>query len=180
MARITKDPLLGVAQVILALGVVLLIFVAAMMLIGLGAALTVARDELIAELAAAGAPGSAYWALVAILVLFGAAMVAGVRFLLELGNIVKSVDGGDPFEPANADRLQRMGWLATAVLAITVALGSITAWVERVSGEAARDMPLDADFGFGGGGVLLILVLFILARVFRHGAAMREELEGTV
>ena len=29
-------------------------------------------------------------------------------------------------------------------------------------------------------GFLIVLVLFILARVFRHGAAMREDLEGTV
>ena len=29
-------------------------------------------------------------------------------------------------------------------------------------------------------GILLALVLFILARVFREGAAMRSELEGTV
>ena len=27
---------------------------------------------------------------------------------------------------------------------------------------------------------LLVVILFILARVFRHGAAMREDLEGTV
>ena len=39
---------------------------------------------------------------------------------------------------------------------------------------------LRADFGFSGGGLLLMLVLFILARVFRRGAEMREELEGTV
>jgi Fe-S cluster assembly ATPase SufC len=29
-------------------------------------------------------------------------------------------------------------------------------------------------------GILLVIILFILARVFRHGAAMREDLEGTV
>ena len=28
--------------------------------------------------------------------------------------------------------------------------------------------------------VLMVIVLFILARVFKHGAAMREDLEGTV
>ena len=29
-------------------------------------------------------------------------------------------------------------------------------------------------------GILMVIILFILARVFRHGAAMREDLEGTV
>ena len=36
------------------------------------------------------------------------------------------------------------------------------------------------DGGLDGGSILLTLILFILARVFRHGAAMREDLEGTV
>jgi hypothetical protein len=34
--------------------------------------------------------------------------------------------------------------------------------------------------GISFGGFLLALVLFILARVFRKGTEMREELEGTV
>ena len=28
--------------------------------------------------------------------------------------------------------------------------------------------------------ILLVIILFILARVFRHGASMRADLEGTV
>ena len=43
MSRSTKDPLLNVASVILAFGVVLFIFVAALVLIGLGGVLTVQR-----------------------------------------------------------------------------------------------------------------------------------------
>ncbi len=34
--------------------------------------------------------------------------------------------------------------------------------------------------GISGNGLLLMLILFILARVFRKGAEMRAELEGTV
>ena len=34
--------------------------------------------------------------------------------------------------------------------------------------------------GGDGSGVILVLVLFVLARVFRKGTEMREELEGTV
>ena len=55
---------------------------------------------------------------------------------------------------------------------------SLATWIKAVSGEAAND--IDVDVGLDGGGILLILVLFILARVFRQGSAMREELEGTV
>ena len=36
------------------------------------------------------------------------------------------------------------------------------------------------DSGFDVNGLLLMLILFILARVFRKGADMRAELEGTV
>jgi hypothetical protein len=102
-----------------------------------------------------------------------------MRFLLELGGIVKSVERGDPFEPANADRLSRMGWIAVAGYAIATVIGSIAAWIKSVAGEAGNHIDVD-DVGLDGGGILLILVLFILARVFRHGAAMREDLEGTV
>jgi galactitol-specific phosphotransferase system IIC component len=50
-------------------------------------------------------------------------------------------------------------------------------WLASVAKEAHADVRTDLDLG---GSLLLPLVLFILARVFRHGAAMREELEGTV
>ena len=178
MSRSTKDPLLNVASVILALGVVLFIFVAAMVLIGLGAVLTVQRAELLARLAEAGAPDSAYWAIVVVLVLVEALMIIALRFVLELSGIVKSVGRGDPFEPANADRLWRMGWLTVAAHAAAIPAGAIGVWIKSVSGEAGKT--LDVEINLGSGGVLLILTLFILARVFRHGAVMREDLEGTV
>lgn len=174
-----NDWLLAAAKVILALGVALLIFVVAMVLIGIGALLTVQRGEILADLARAGAPDSAYWAVVAALVLIGGLMLLALRFVLELSDIVRSVDKGDPFEPANARRLQRMGWLTVGLYALGLLLGAIVAWIRTVA-EDAGPLDVDADFDLGGGGILLILTLFVLARVFRHGAAMREELEGTV
>ena len=178
MPRLTKDPLLAAAHVLLVLFVVLLIFVIAMLLIGLGAVLTVGRGELLAELAKVGAPPeSAFWAIVAIMLLAEAMLFAALRFTLELRGIVRSVEHGDPFEPANADRLARMGWLTVATYGLAIVTGAIAAWIKSVA-EGAGD--LDVDFGLGGGGIMLILVLFILARVFRQGAQMREELEGTV
>jgi hypothetical protein len=38
----------------------------------------------------------------------------------------------------------------------------------------------DIGFGLSPAGVAFVLLLFILARVFRQGAAMRDDLEGTV
>ena len=49
--------------------------------------------------------------------------------------------------------------------------------LEKASADAAS-ISVDADFSTNG--LLLALVLFILARVFRTGAKMREDLEGTV
>lgn len=179
MSKWKSDPLLAAAKVILSLGIVMFIFVMAMVLIGIGALLTVQRGEILAELARAGAPDSAYWAVVAALVLIGGLMFVGLRFVLELLGVVRSVDQGDPFEPANARRLERMGWLTVGGYALGLVLGAIAAWIGTVAGDAGP-LDVDTDFDLGGGGILLILTLFILARVFRHGAAMREDLEGTV
>ena len=178
MTRLKSDPLLAIAKVILALCIALFVFLAAMMVIGLGAMLTVGRSEVLAELAAEGVPANAYWAIAVVLVLLAGLFLAVLRFLLELNGIVKSVDRGDPFEPGNADRLSRMGWIAVGGYVLATGIGAIAAWIHSVAGEAGRD--LDVNIGLDGGGVVLIIVLFILARVFRQGAAMREDLEGTV
>ena len=174
-----RDPLLAAAKVILTLAVVMCVFVIAMVLIGTGALLTVQRAEIVASLAQAGAPGSAYWAVVAALVLIGGVMALALRFVLELGGIVRSVDRGDSFEPANAQRLQRMGWLAVGLYALGLVIRAIGAWIQSVAGDAGG-LDVAAEFDLGGGGIILILTLFVLARVFRQGTAMREELEGTV
>lgn len=173
-----KDPLLATAQVLIALFVVLMIFVMAMLLIGEGALLTVSRGEVMAELAAAGAPASAYWAIVGLLPLIAGILGLLLRFALELGGIIRTVGEGDPFQPANADRLSRMGWLMVGVYALGFVIGPLAAWLASLT-EKVESLG-DVNIDFGGGGIFLILVLFILARVFRHGAAMREELEGTV
>ena len=64
--------------------------------------------------------------------------------------------------------------LAVLALAVALAAGALTIWLE----ESTKDF--EANFDISIGGILLPLVLFILARVFRRGAEMREELEGTV
>lgn len=178
MSKTTKDPLLGSAKVLVMVFIGLLAFTGIMVAIGIGACLTVARGELFAKLAEAGAPEGTYWAVLAILLGIEGLLFIAFRFLLELRGIIRSVDAGDPFRPENADRLSRMGWLTVAAYAVALPLGGLAAWVQRVAEQAGGE--LEFDVNFDGGGILLILVLFILARVFRHGALMREELDGTV
>ncbi|MCB2079608.1 MAG: DUF2975 domain-containing protein [Novosphingobium sp.] len=98
------------------------------------------------------------------------------RFFLHLLRIVRSVGEGDPFVPANADRLTAMAWLMLAINVIGLPLAALGAWIAATVGEE----PGTADVGVDFGGLLLILTLFILARVFRHGTQLREDLEGTV
>ena len=102
-----------------------------------------------------------------------------IWFLVLLRRIVNTVGEGDPFVPENADRLSRMGWIAVGTQLLAIPMGAMVLWLAEVFKEA-DDIHVDADMGIDGGAIVLILVLFILARVFRRGAAMREDLEGTV
>ena len=106
-----------------------------------------------------------------------AVLLAGAFWFVHLlGRIVDTVGEGDPFIPANADRLRTMGWLALAIQLLTLPIG-VT--VVRIA-KAVEDSPSDTSFDLDFTGLVLVLILFVLARIFRKGAAMREELEGTV
>ena len=97
-------------------------------------------------------------------------------FVHMLGRIVDTVGDGDPFIPANADRLRTMAWVALTIQLATLPIGATALWVTR----QVKDNPSNLDFDLSFTGLVLVLILFILARVFRRGAEMREELEGTV
>jgi hypothetical protein len=113
--------------------------------------------------------------------LIGFAIVAALFvFFGKLRAIINTVGEGDPFVPPNAERLSLMAWLMLGVqLLVWAAIPFALQLVDfvRVFGE---DSDIKIDGGFDVSGILLIIILFILARVFRHGAAMREDLEGTV
>ena len=114
-----------------------------------------------------------------IIVLLAAVVALGIWFLLLLRQIVGTVAAGDPFIGDNATRLSRMGWIALGAQAAAIPLAGAVIWIAGMV-EDHDSVRLDHDVGFDFGGVILVLVLFILARVFRQGAAMREDLEGTV
>lgn len=100
-------------------------------------------------------------------------------FFGKLRAIIRTVGEGDPFVPENADRLSFMAWLLLAVQVLMLpaaGLGLILAkWADEIE---HADITIDAGLDLTG--ILMVIVLFILARVFKHGAAMREDLEGTV
>ncbi len=181
MKKLSADPLLAAAQILLIFLIGVLGFAILMMAIGLPA-LVIFQDEVVAGMAAEGVANGADLILPIALVLAGAIGLIGlaVYFLVLLRRIVSSVGEGDPFAPVNADRLSRMGWVALAGQIAALPIGAVVAWIAVQVGDQVENIHIDEEMGVSLSGLLLILVLFILARVFRHGAAMREDLEGTV
>jgi hypothetical protein len=94
--------------------------------------------------------------------------------LKKLLGIINSVEHGDPFILQNAARLRAIGWLMVAVQLI----GFPLAFAARATADLFGKHDVGLDFSLNG--LLAILLVFILADVFKRGAEMREELEGTV
>lgn len=101
------------------------------------------------------------------------------RFVQLLGRIIDSVAKTDPFNLANSRRLHEMAWLALAFQLIALILHSRGGDI-RIIHINGVEVLFSSAGGISLHGFLLALVLFILARVFRKGADMRDELEGTV
>lgn len=177
------DPLLTAAQLLLFFFIGVLGLCAALVAIGVPATV-IFQDRILAEVAAKGVPASPelIGALLMILTCVFAIMALGVCFMELLRRIVRTVGTGDPFIPENAERLSRMGWIGVAAHLVMLPLGGVAMWLMQLVEDtpAAEDIKFDLDFGLDFSGILLILILFILARVFRKGAEMREDLEGTV
>ena len=94
--------------------------------------------------------------------------------LSRLRAIVDTVRDGDPFVAANARRLQTIAWAYLGLELLHLGVGVVAA----SSGSSAQ--PLDVNWRFSVTPWVAVLLLFVLARVFDHGARMRADLEGTV
>jgi hypothetical protein len=81
---------------------------------------------------------------------------------------------GDPFVTENAHRLTRIGWLLLIVQAVSL----VTSLVYAAMPETLKHVWL--FLGPSPVGLLGILLVFVLARIFRSGSEMRADLEGTV
>jgi hypothetical protein len=94
--------------------------------------------------------------------------------LKALLTIVESVRGGDPFSADNAARLRTIAW---ALLGLELLHLLVSAIASAVSTE---EVPLHLEGGVTLTGWLAIMLLFVLAQVFREGTRLRDDLEGTV
>lgn len=105
------------------------------------------------------------------IVLIGLAGAAIVHTILRrLLAIVDTVRVGDPFILQNAQRLNAIAWSIAALEGLRLIVAAIAA----VVWEPGK---LDA---FSLAAWLSVLLMFVLAGVFAHGAQMRADLEGTV
>src|SRR5688572_27786375 len=94
--------------------------------------------------------------------------------LNRLLSIVETVRAGDPFIIENARRLQTIAITLLGMQLLHVVIGFIAA---RTRSEVQQ---LDIDWSFSITPWIAVLLLFVLSRVFEHGARMRADLEGTV
>jgi hypothetical protein len=176
-----RDPLLAAAKVTVWFFTAVFTIVGALILLMVPVVL-VMQDRILAEMRGKGmaVDGGTIGAILLVLIGVAALLALMVWFLLTLRRIVNSVRDGDPFAPINAARLARMGWIALGGQLAAMPVGAMVLFLNSTLGDQHGDLKIHGDFGFSGGGILLVLILFILARVFRHGAAMRDDLEGTV
>ena len=88
--------------------------------------------------------------------------------------IIGSEAARDIFARANAGRLE---YLAGGLLGLQ-AIGLLAAVMRWPLGGDINGFDITVRPSLGG--IAMVLLLFILARVFRRGAIMRDDLEGTI
>ena len=99
--------------------------------------------------------------------------------------IVETAMTGDPFVTENADRLTRAGWLLLATYGVGIVTGVVAfcmvpATLLAKLGEEGSHIQISGFDDPSPIGILSVLLIFVLAQIFRRGAEMRAELEGTV
>ena len=171
--RTPRDPLLAIVRLVLAIAMVGAIVSAVAFALTVPA-VVIWHERVFAWVAGRGAPGAKIWALALIPALTAAIAVLSFYFMRHLYRIIGTVGEGDPFVPDNAARLQAMGWISIAVHVVAIPASALAKWTQAVT----RDLHFQLDVSLAG--LFLALVLFILARIFREGTRMREDLEGTV
>jgi hypothetical protein len=173
--RLEKDTLIKTSRLVVHTGFILnRIFLAA---VALGLLLSWLFRSQLAHLLLQQDPGTDVHSQLTglrLMMLVGIVMsVASDRLLVALTHIIDTAQAGDPFIAANARRLQTIGW-ALLVLQLLDIPASL---IEKYFPGMGMGTP-DAPFSLAGW--MAVLMVFVLSRVFAVGAAMRDDLEGTV
>lgn len=101
-------------------------------------------------------------------------MVAAHLLLTRLLAMVRTVQAGDPFVVENADRLLVVAWSLLAIQLCDLLFGYGAVMADLAAGERM------SGWSPGLTGWIAVLLTFVLARVFRDGTRMRDDLQLTV
>lgn len=135
--------------------------------------LTLSREDLwLQQAAGPGDPAALLLWIQVVLVLFIAILPLAHLVFTRLRPIMRSVETASPFTAANAVRLKAIAWAVLAIQILDLGFGIASVETAR-AGEFIGWSP-------GLTGWLAVLLLFVLARVFERGAAIEDELAGTV
>lgn len=168
------DRLLGVFAVVLRVATILNYTSAVFFMVALAA--TISANGLLATQLARKYAATAPLAMDGLRAVMLAGLVAVyvvARLLRALLAIVRSVRAGDPFIAINALRIRTIGWMLLALQLLDLAWGASTFWFR------ANHIDI-VDWQPSFTGWLAVLVAFVLARVFKTGAAMRDDLAAVV
>ena len=103
-----------------------------------------------------------------------AAYVGVVLFILaRLRRLFATLTAGDPFHPDNVARLRSIGFSLGGLELLNYATNLVSGW-------AFRDQFRSVHFPFNPTAWFAVLVVFVLAEVFREGARLRSEAELTI
>jgi hypothetical protein len=110
-----------------------------------------------------------------LMMLVGLAAVPVAHVILaRLRAMLASVRAGDPFVLDNARRLNAIAIAVLALELLHLVVGAIA------KSDAFAQLGIHIDWSFSITPWIAVLLLFVLAQVFEHGARMRADLEGTV
>ncbi|MEM9964001.1 MAG: DUF2975 domain-containing protein [Asticcacaulis sp.] len=110
---------------------------------------------------------------VLLLLIFGLALNGYLVIVLWMRQVFRTLAEGDVFHPANVWRLRLIG-IALAVL-------EIYSYLSRTLVEALLNMPVEPVYGMRAVTAWVsVLVVFVLAEVFKEGARLRAEANLTI
>jgi hypothetical protein len=125
-----------------------------------------ARDSALDELVRNG-PSITSGLIAAALYLAGILIIVGA-----LRRIFTTLTSGDPFHPDNVARLRLIGLMLAGLELGRYVFWAVSAWLLPGVNHVEPSMSLTAWFS--------VLVVFVLAEVFREGARLRREAELTI
>jgi hypothetical protein len=109
----------------------------------------------------------------AFFILFVAAYIGGLLLVDRLRRVFEALTAGDPFRPENVNRLRTVGF----ALIVMEGLGLM---IHRLAAALAPAKTTSVSLSLNLTGAFAILVVFVLAEVFREGARLRREAELTI